>query len=59
MVYTKPRKEKRYSGKGHIHFSESSCGIYETFEDAFNAMTEVKQKRWLEAHKEDRKEEVI
>lgn len=46
MVYTEPRREKRYNGKGRIKFSESSCGLYETFEDAFNAMTETEQKRY-------------
>ena len=48
MVYPEPRKEKRMSGRGWIHFSESSCGLYNTFDDAFNAMTAIEQKRWTE-----------
>jgi len=47
MVYTKPRKEKRYNGKGYIHYPESSCGLYDTFDDAFYAMTRPAQKRWI------------
>ena len=47
IVYKKPRREKKYSGKGYIHFSESSCGIYDTFEDVFNAMPKAAQKQWL------------
>lgn len=50
MVYTKPRRERRYNGGGWIKFSESSCGLYNTFDDAFNAMTPVEQKRWKEEH---------
>lgn len=50
IVYTKPRRERKYSGRGWIKFSESSCGIYESFEDAFNAMTKTEQNRWNEAH---------
>jgi hypothetical protein len=48
MVYLKPRRERRYNGKGWISFSASSCGIYRTFDDAFNAMTKNEQKRWRE-----------
>ena len=50
MVYTEPRREKRFSGKGWIRFSDSSCGIYETFDDAFDAMTKTEQKRWRDSH---------
>lgn len=51
-VYTKPRKEKRYNGNGYIRFSESSCGLYRCFNEAFNAMTETERKRWRELHSE-------
>lgn len=51
-VYTKPRRERKYSGKGWMKFSESSCGIYSTFDDAFNAMTETERKRWNESHRQ-------
>jgi hypothetical protein len=47
MVYTKPRKEKRHSGKGFINHPECSCGLYDTFSDAFHAMTRPEQKRWI------------
>lgn len=49
MVYTKPRRERRYNGKGWIKFSESSCGLYKTFEEAFNAMTKTEQDRYMKA----------
>jgi len=52
IVYTYPRKEKRYNGKGYIKFSEDSCGIYKTFEDAFNAMSKPEQLRWRAKNKE-------
>ena len=54
IVYTVPRREKRYNGKGYIHFSESSCGIYETFEKAYGAMTKTEQARWDREHFESR-----
>ena len=54
IVYQVPRKEKRYSGNGYIHFSESSCGIYDTFDKAFNAMTKTEQDRWNRSHFESK-----
>lgn len=50
-VYPNARKEKRYNGKGWIHFSESSCGLYKTFDEAFEKMTESEKKRWKESHR--------
>lgn len=46
MVYTYPRREKRIFGSGYINFPESSCGLYKTFEDAFNAMSKPERDRW-------------
>ena len=40
IVYQTPHKIKRYSGSGYIHRGISSCGIYETIEDALKHMTE-------------------
>lgn len=54
IVYTKPRKERRISGRGWIKYSVSSCGLYETFDDAFSKMTTIEQKRWTEAHEADK-----
>lgn len=48
MVYTEPRKEKRIYGSGYIHYSVSSCGLYETVEDALKHMTESEVRRWKE-----------
>ena len=50
MVYPAPRKEKRYNGHGYIHFGESSCGLYKTFEEAFAKMTKIEQERYLEEY---------
>lgn len=46
MVYTIPRKERRYSGHGYIHFGVSGCGLYETVEDALRHMTQSEFERW-------------
>ena len=46
IVYPAPRKEKRYNGHGYIHFGESSCGLFNTFEEAFAKMTKVEQERY-------------
>ena len=51
MVYTEPRKIKKYTGSGYIHFSTSSCGLYETPEDALSHMTESEIRRWEELKK--------
>jgi hypothetical protein len=45
-VYTIPHRIKRYNGKGYINFGISSCGIYESVEDALKDMTEPEIKRW-------------
>jgi len=49
MVYTQPRKVKRYSGPGYLHFGISSCGLYDSIEDALEHMTESEIKRWRES----------
>lgn len=48
MVYTQPRKVKRYSGPGYLRFGISSCGIFETVEDVLAHMTEIERKRYYE-----------
>lgn len=48
IVYTIPRKEKKYSGRGYIHFGISSCGIFDTAEDVLSAMTEAERKRYFQ-----------
>ena len=53
MVYTEPRMIKRHTGSGYIHFSTSSCGLYETAEDALSQMTEPEIRRWRELKKHD------
>lgn len=50
MVYTKPRKERKYNGRGWIEFSESSCGLFSSFNEAFNKMSEPEKRRWREKH---------
>ena len=50
MVFTYPRKEKRYNGQGWIHLPEGSCGLYNTFNDAWKAMTKPEQDRWKAKH---------
>ena len=47
-VYTEPRMIKRHAGSGYIHFSTSSCGLYETVEDVLSHMTETEIRRWEE-----------
>ena len=46
IVYTMPHKVKRLSGRGYIHYGISSCGLYETIEDALKSMTESERRRW-------------
>jgi len=48
MVYTEPRKEKRISGSGWIHYGINSCGLYETIDAALANMTEPEKKRYYE-----------
>lgn len=50
IVYTYPRKERKYNNQGWIHFPEDSCYMYKTFEDAFKAMSEPAQRRWKAKH---------
>ena len=54
IVYTEPWKEKRYSGHGYIHHSVSTCGLYETIEDALNHMTKTEIERWKKERNHDR-----
>lgn len=51
MVYKEPRKIKKASGKGYLHFPVSGCGLYKTVEDALSDMTEPAIKRWKEEAK--------
>lgn len=37
IVYTIPRKVRRHNGRGYIYFDVSTCGLYETVEDAKKA----------------------
>jgi hypothetical protein len=46
MVYTEPRREKRWSGPGYIKFGISGCGLFDTVEDALASMTEIERERW-------------
>lgn len=46
MVYKEPRRVKRISGKGYLHYSASSCGLYETIEDALKQMTKSEKERY-------------
>ena len=48
IVYTIPHRMKRYSGNGYINLGVSSCGIYETIDDALKDMTESEIRRWRE-----------
>ena len=52
IVYTIPHKIKRYNGHGYISLGISSCGIYETVEDALKDMTEPERRRWEEKQRE-------
>lgn len=48
MVYTEPRRVKRWSGSGYLHFGVSSCGLYDSIEDVLKHMTESEIRRWRE-----------
>ncbi len=48
IVYTTPHKIKRATGSGYISFGISSCGMYDTVEDALSHMTETGVRRWKE-----------
>ena len=45
-VYKETREERRYNGKGYIHFGYGSCGLYETVDDALKHMTKSEIERW-------------
>ena len=53
MVYVVPRKIKRRCGKGYIYHGISSCGLYETVEDALAKMTESERRTWREGRETD------
>lgn len=46
MVYTEPRKVKRLTGSGYIHYDIGSCGLYRTVEDALKSMCESERRRY-------------
>lgn len=46
IVYTIPRKVKKLSGRGYIHYGVGSCGLYGSIEDALKSMTEAERRRW-------------
>lgn len=46
IVYTIPHKIKRLSGRGYIHCGISSCGLYDTVENALKSMTDSERRRW-------------
>ena len=48
MVYTKPRKEKRYSGTGWIHYNVVGCGLFDTVDEALARMNEVERQMYYE-----------
>jgi|GEM_PF-5135443 len=48
MVYTEPRKEKRYSGTGWIRYGVSTCGLFETTDEVTARMTEAEKQRYHE-----------
>lgn len=53
IVYTYPRRVKRYSGSGYLRFGVSSCGIFETVDDVLAHMTEIERKRYYERMKQN------
>lgn len=48
VVYLEPRREKRIYGSGYIHYLVSSCGLYESVEDALKKMTHAAIRQWKE-----------
>lgn len=50
IVYKKPHRIARYNGKGYIQKGISSCGLYETIEDALKHMTESERRRYYEGN---------
>ena len=52
MVYTQPRKEKKYSGAGWMRFGISSCGLFNSPGEVLARMTEPERQRYREALEE-------
>lgn len=48
IVYTKPRREPRYNGKGWINFPVSGCGLFESAEEALGSMTAAERERAIQ-----------
>lgn len=46
MVYKEPRKVRRISGKGWLHYPVSSCGLYKSIDEALSKMTESEIARY-------------
>lgn len=57
MVYTEPRRVKKWSGPGYLKYGISSCGIFETVEKALENMTDIERQRWRELHEDQNSEE--
>ena len=51
MVYTAPRKKNRYSGAGWIRFNTSTCGLFDTVDEALASMTQIERQRYYEKQK--------
>ena len=49
MVYKEPRKVKRISGSGYLHYPVSGCGLYKSVEEALEHMTEPEIARYKAA----------
>lgn len=56
MVYKEPRKVKRALGKGYIHYSESSCGLYGSIEEALENMTRSERERYYESMEPEKRQ---
>lgn len=48
IVYAVPHKIKRLTGSGYLKFWVSSCGLYDSIEDALGHMTNAEVRRWME-----------
>lgn len=48
MVYTEPRRVKKISGHGWIHYGISSCRLFESVDQALASMTEIERQRYHE-----------
>lgn len=47
-VYAIPHRIKRLVGSGYMKLGISTCGLYNTVEDALAHMTDVEVRRWEE-----------